>query len=165
MSVLTKEVQDREGFVFARHSLPLLQRMAAELPQVVAVADDRVVGYCLCMPLRFRDVIPSLVPMFEQFARCTYHGRRLDAFRFFVGGQVCVDRAYRGRRLLARLYRHARASLPAPYYLCVTEIASRNRVSLHAHAAMGFETMATYSGAKETWTIVAWNLAQPTVRG
>lgn len=161
-SALPPDAQDREGFVFAEHSVPLLQRMSAELPQAIAIADDVVVGYCLAMSLSLRDEIPSLVPMFDHFGRCEYQGRPLSALRFFVGGQVCVDRAYRGRGLLARLYEHVRVSAPATYDLCVTEIAARNQVSVRAHERMGFETISTYSDTSEAWVIVAWNLGRPT---
>ena len=162
-SALPPDAQVREGFVFAQHSLPLLQSMAAELPQAIAVADGVVVGYCLSMSLSLRDEIPSLVPMFDQFGRCAYRGRPLSGFRFFVGGQVCVDRAFRGRGLLARLYEQARVSAPRTYDLCVTEIATRNQVSIRAHQRMGFETISTYSDGSEDWEIVAWNLSRPDV--
>jgi GNAT superfamily N-acetyltransferase len=163
-SALSPDAQEREGFVFAEHSLPLLRRMSAELPQAIAVAgDDVVVGYCLALPLSLRNELPSLAPMFDQFGRCAYRGRPLSDFRFFVGGQVCVDRAYRGRGLLARLYEQARLSAPRIYDLCVTEIVVRNQVSLRAHERMGFETMSTYSDRSEAWVIVAWDLNHPAV--
>jgi hypothetical protein len=161
---LSPDAQEREGFVFAEHSLPLLRRLSAELPQAIAVANEGVVvGYCLSMSLSLRDEIPSLVPMFDQFGRCAYRGRPLSSFRFFVGGQVCVDRAYRGRGLLARLYEQVRLSAPNTYDLCVTEIAVRNQVSIRAHQRMGFETISTYSDGSEDWVIVAWDLTHPAV--
>lgn len=161
-SALSPDAQDREGFVFAEHSVPLLRRMSAELPQAIAVGDDDVVvGYCLALSLSLRNELPSLAPMFDQFRRCAYHGRPLDSCRFFVGGQVCVDRAYRGRGLLARLYEQVRLSAPRTYELCVTEIAVRNQVSIRAHERMGFETIATYSDGREAWVIVAWDLTRP----
>jgi GNAT superfamily N-acetyltransferase len=163
-SALSRDAQEREGFVFAEHSVPLLRRMSAELPQAIAVAnDDVVVGYCLSLCLSLRHELPTLAPMFEQFSRCAYHGRPLTSFRFFVGGQVCVDRAYRGRGLLARLYEQVRQSAPSSYELCVTEIAVRNQVSLRSHERMGFEAIATYSDGSEAWVIVAWDLARPAV--
>lgn len=164
-SALPPDAQEREGFVFAQHSLPLLRRMAAELPQAIAVANGTVVGYCLSMSLSLRDEIPNLVPMFEQFGRCAWHGRPLSAIRFFVGGQVCVDRAFRGRGLLSRLYEQVRVSAPERYELCVTEIAARNPVSIRAHQRMGFETISTYSDGSEDWEIVAWDLSRPAVSG
>ena len=96
--------------------------------------------------------------MFDQFGRCQYRGRPLSEVRFFVGGQVCVDRQYRGRGLLARLYEHIALTAPATYELCVTEIAVRNQVSIRAHERMGFETISRYSDAREEWVIVAWPL-------
>lgn len=164
VSALPSDAQAREGFVFVRHSLPLLRRMSAELPQAIAVAGDRgVVGYCLALSLALRSEVPSLAPMFDQFGRCAYRGTPLAGLRFFVGGQVCVDREYRGRGLLARLYERIRLSAPRAYDLCVTEIAVRNQVSVRAHERMGFETISTYSDGSEEWVIVAWDLARPAV--
>jgi hypothetical protein len=156
---LSAEEQDREGFVFAEHSLATLRRMAAELPQAIALHEERVVGYCLAMSLALRTEVPQLAPMFEQFARCRFRGRPLAELRFVVGGQVCVDRAYRGQALLARLYRQVRDALPAGYALCVTEIAARNRVSLRAHEKLGFEVIARYAADGEEWCIAGWDLA------
>jgi GNAT superfamily N-acetyltransferase len=163
-SALSSDAQEREGFVFAEHSVPLLRRMADLLPQAIAVAEGNVVaGYCLALSLSLRDELPSLAPMFHQFSRCTYRGRPLPDYRFFVGGQVCVDRAYRGLGLLARLYEEVRRSTPGTFDLCVTEIAARNRVSIRAHERMGFEQISTYSDGNETWMIVAWDLTRPAV--
>jgi hypothetical protein len=158
---MTPEQQAVEGFVFAEHTLPTLQRMAAQSPQAIAVSEDRVVGYCLSMTLALQDELPSLRPMFEQFARCRYRERPLGDYRFIVGGQVCVDRAFRGQGLLARLYEQLRTALPVPCDLCVTEVATRNVVSLRAHEKMGFETISTYSDGHEEWAIAAWDLSRP----
>jgi hypothetical protein len=158
---LAPEQQAVEGFVFAEHTLPILRRMAAQSPQAIAVADGRVVGYCLSMTLSMQDALPSLRPMFEQFGRCRWRDRPLGDHRFIVGGQVCVDRDFRGQGLLARLYDQVRISLPDPCDLCVTEVATRNVVSLRAHLKMGFETISTYSDGREEWAIAAWDLARP----
>src|SRR5262249_62295092 len=90
---VSEEVQSREGFVFAEHTLPLLRRMAAQSPQAIALFEGHVVGYCLTLPLTLRRELPALGPMFEEFGRCMYRGRPLSEHRFVVGGQVCVDRA------------------------------------------------------------------------
>jgi GNAT superfamily N-acetyltransferase len=155
---LSREAQDLEGFVYVQHTVPLLERMAAKLPQAIALADDRVVGYCLALSPSLQSDIPSLAPMFEHFARCAYRGRPLASHRLFVGGQVCVDRAYRGRGLLARLYRQIRDSLSAAQDLCVTEIAVRNGVSIRSHERMGFEIISRYADPAEEWVIAAWDL-------
>jgi GNAT superfamily N-acetyltransferase len=158
---LSPDVQAHEGFVYAQHTASLLRRMSAELPQAVALADNMVVGYCLSLPLSLRSELPTIAPMFDQFARCAYRGRSVSELSFFVGGQVCVDRAYRGRGLIGRLYEHVRRSAPAKYELCVTEIAIRNQVSVRAHKRIGFEEVSKYSDGREEWVIVAWPLRRP----
>lgn len=160
---VSAEVQSIEGFVFVEHTLPLLRRMAAQSPQAIALSEGHVVGYCLSLPISLQGDVPSLAPMFEQFRQCVYRGKPLSAYRFVVGGQVCVDREHRGKGLLARLYEQLRVSLGQVCDLCVTEIATRNRVSVRAHERMGFEIISTYSDPPEEWVIVAWDLSRPAV--
>jgi GNAT superfamily N-acetyltransferase len=160
LRTVPEDVQSREGFVFVEHTLPLLRRMAEASPQAIALSDGHVVGYCLSLPLSLQAEVPSLAPLFEQFGRCAFRGRPLSAHRFVVGGQVCVDRAFRGQGLLARLYDQLRVSLAHACDLCVTEIATRNRVSVRAHEKMGFEAIATYDDGRESWVIVAWEFAR-----
>ncbi|MGH9443617.1 MAG: GNAT family N-acetyltransferase [Thermoanaerobaculia bacterium] len=158
LSAVSTEVQNREGFVFAEHTVPLLRSMAALSPQAIALSGGSVVGYCLTLPRALKEELPSLLPMFRQFGRCDYRGRRLSSYRYFVGGQVCVDRKQRGQGLLARLYERLRESLAASCDLCVTEISVRNQVSIRAHEKVGFEIISRYSGQGEDWVIVAWDL-------
>ena len=155
------EMQSVEGFVFAEHTLPLLRRMAALSPQAIALSDGHVVGYCLSLPMSLQTELPSLASMFEQFGQCVYRGKPLLTYRFIVGGQVCVDRANRGQGLLARLYEQLRLSLSQAHDLCVTEVATRNGISIRAHERMGFEIISTYTDACEEWAIAAWDLLSP----
>ncbi len=157
-SVISEEQQAQQGFVFAEHTVALLQMMAAHLPQVIAISDGRVIGYNLAMPVAMKNAMPRLAPMFAEFERSQYRGKPLSAYRFMVGGQVCVDKDFRGQGLLRRLYHETRDRLPAGYQLCVTEIAVRNRVSLEAHLKMGFEGVSTYHDGKELWQVVVWDL-------
>lgn len=160
---LSAEVQSIEGFVYAEHTLPLLRRMAAQSPQAIALSEGHVVGYCLSLPFSLQAEVPALVPMFEQFRRCVYRGQPLLDYRLVVGGQVCVDREHRGQGLLARLYEQIRVSVGRGCDLCVTEIATRNQVSVRAHERMGFEIINTYNDAGEKWVIVAWDLSRPAI--
>ena len=162
-TAISEEQQAQQGFVFAEHTVPLLKRMAAELPQVIAVCDDRVVGYNLAMPVSMKNDMPSLVGMFAEFERSEYRGKPLSAYKFVVGGQVCVDRDFRGQGLLSRLYRETMNRVPSDYRLCVTEVSERNGVSLRAHLKMGFEVVSTYHDGKELWNVVVWDLKNAAV--
>lgn len=157
-SEISEDEQARQGFVFAEHTVPLLKLMAAHLPQVIALGDGRVVGYNLAMTASMKNEMPRLVPMFEQFERTEYKGRPLSTYRYMVGGQVCVDKDFRGQGLLRRLYHETRNRVRSGYELCVTEIAARNVVSLDAHKKMGFEVASSYHDGKELWFVVVWDL-------
>ncbi|HEV8580514.1 MAG TPA: GNAT family N-acetyltransferase [Thermoanaerobaculia bacterium] len=156
-SSISEDEQARQGFVFAEHTIPLLKMMAAHLPQVTAASNGRVIGYNLAMPVSMKNEMPRLMPMFAAFERSQYKGRPLTAYNFMVGGQICVDKDFRGQGLLRRLYHETRNRLPPAYQLCVTEVSARNNVSLRAHQKMGFEVVSTYQDGKELWYVVAWN--------
>jgi GNAT superfamily N-acetyltransferase len=158
-SEVPADAQASDGFVFVRHTLDTLRRLAAASPQAIALHDGRVVGYCLSLVPALQAEVPVLAPMFAQFERSAFRGRPLREFRYVVGGQVCVDRDFRGQGLLAKLYRHVGEAMAGQCDLCVTEIATRNVVSVRAHEKMGFEAIGTYSDGSEDWVIVAWPLA------
>jgi GNAT superfamily N-acetyltransferase len=160
MATLSEEQQAKEGFVYARHTIDLLKTMAARLPQIIALHEDRLVGYNLSMHSSMAHALPELTPMFEAFDSCHYKGNRLTDYAFIVGGQVCVAKAYRGQGLLKKLYHATRESISPDYQLCVTEIADNNLPSLKAHRGMGFETLHTYHDGRTLWHIVAWAFPQ-----
>lgn len=157
-SAISAERQAQQGFVFAEHNITLLKRFAVELPQVIALSNDKVVGYNLGMPVSMRNEIASLVPMFEEFDRCEYKGKPLASYKYMVGGQVCVHKDFRGRGLLNKLYHETKNKLPSGYELCVTEVAARNPAGMKAHQKMGFEVVSSYDDGKELWNIVIWDL-------
>jgi ribosomal protein S18 acetylase RimI-like enzyme len=156
---LTEREQNDFGFVYLEHDVPLLRKMASALPQAIAVSDKRVVGYCLALSPAFRASMPWLEPMFLQCEQSSFDGSLLASYRYFVGGQVCVDREFRGQGLAGRLYRQVRDSLTDDYQLCVTEIASRNQTSIRSHEKIGFVQVAEHSDGVEDWVLVVWKLA------
>jgi len=154
---LSAEKQAEQGFVFAEHTMELLKLMASHLPQIVALVDGKVVGYTLAMASTMKNDLPSLAPMFDEFEKCFYKGRKLTDYKFAVGGQVCVDANFRGLGLLSKLYHAAKEYLPDGYQLIVTEVSRRNTVSLKTHQKMGFEVIHSYNG-EELWDVIAWDI-------
>jgi GNAT superfamily N-acetyltransferase len=155
---LSSDEQEQQGFVFAEHTVDLLRAMAAQIPQVIALYKGKVVGYNLAMTAAMETELPSLEPMFREFHKAEYKDKALTQYKFFVGGQVCVDKDFRGLGLLSKLY-NATASLVDPTYeLCVTEIAVRNTKSLSIHQKMGFGIVSTHNDGLENWNVVAWDI-------
>lgn len=156
--LLSAERQAEQGFVFAEHTIALLKSMASHLPQIIALADGKVVGYNLAMSAFMKNELPSLAPMFNEFEKCVYKGGKLTDHRFVVGGQVCVDNDFRGMGLLSKLYNATKNHLPNDYQLLVTEVSNRNKISLKAHQKMGFEIIHSYDDGVEVWDVIAWDM-------
>ena len=153
---VSAEQQENEGFVFAEHTLPLLKQMAANAPQIIALSGGRLAGYNLAMTSSMGSVLPSLVPMFREFEKWNYRGKPLMDYQFIVGGQVCVHKDFRGRGMIRSLYEQMRDKVGDGYQLCVTEISTRNVMSLKAHQRFGFEVLGVYNDGLEDWNLVVW---------
>ncbi|MCU0447699.1 MAG: GNAT family N-acetyltransferase [Microscillaceae bacterium] len=153
---LTTEQLISQGFVTVRHHFDLLKRMNKAEPQVVALADEVVVGYALVMPESFRSEIPVLEPMFQMFTKISYKGRQLSDYQSIVMGQICIAEGYRGLGLFDQLYAQMQQQLSSRYEICITEVATRNQRSMRAHARVGFEIALEYTDATDTWALVVW---------
>lgn len=153
---ISETQQNQNGFVFASHTLPVLKKMAAQMPQVIALCGGEVIGYNLAMSSTMADILPSLLPMFEEFNKWDYEGKALSAYRFVVGGQVCVDENFRGMGLIRSLYQKTKEVIAEDFQLCITEISVRNINSLKAHQRIGFEVVGNYDDGAENWNLMVW---------
>jgi len=144
-----------QGFVTVQHDLDLLRDMQASAPQVIAKAGSDLAGYALVMLPEFAVRIPILKPMFDIMAECSWQGRPLSQYRYFVMGQVCVAKNYRGMGVFDGLYRHMAAQYRHDYDLIITEVSHRNARSLAAHRRAGFLTMLSYTDPSgENWELI-----------
>ena len=161
---LSPEEQHAQGFVTVQHDLATLERMHALAPSIIAVQGSDVVAYALVMPRECRALVPVLDPMFALLEGLEHRGRPLKDQRFYVMGQVCVDKAHRGTGLFDALYHQHREQLRSRFDCVVTEVSVRNTRSLRAHARVGFETVHTYRDAIDTWAVVLWDWGADTSR-
>jgi ribosomal protein S18 acetylase RimI-like enzyme len=141
-----------EGFVTIEHTLDLLKRMHAVAPSIVARDGPSLAGYALVMPVQCRFSIPILEPMFQ----------RLDSLgmleqRFYVMGQICVGKRWRGQGVFDLLYQAHRRHLRAIYDYSVTEVATRNTRSMRAHERVGFTVIDRYRDATDEWALLRWD--------
>lgn len=150
----------REGFTSVRHDPAVLHAMNRVYPSAIAKAGEELAGYCLMMPQAFRDQVPILQPMFALLERLAWRGEALAGNpRWFVMGQVCVARAFRGQGVFDGLYHALRHAYADRYDFTVTEISQRNPRSLRAHRRVGFETLHVYPdpAGDEQWEVVVWD--------
>ena len=154
---LSKNAQQQEGFVTVEHSIEQLQRMQAASEQIIALDDNKVVGYALVMPLELRQTIPVLIPLFDLLDTLRYKGEALKSQAYYVMGQVCVEKNHRGQGVFRQLYAAHKKWLSSRYDFCITEISSDNLRSLNAHQKIGFEILHTFSDATDDWVVVLWD--------
>ena len=152
----------REGYVTVKHDLNLLRTMNQPYPHIIAKNEaDEVIAYALVMLRSMKDSIEVLVPMFAQINTISYHGRLLQEQEYFIMGQVCIDKAYRGKGVFAGLYQNMQAQMRGKFDYIITEVMADNPRSLRAHHKVGFENIKAYQGPKgEDWIIVLLNIGQ-----
>ena len=154
---VSPEEAQAQGFVTVAHTLEALERMHALAPSVLAREGDALAGYALVMPLAAKEAAPELAPMFAQFDALSWQGRPLSAYRYYVMGQVCVARPFRGRGVFDALYRGHRDAYAGRFDFTVTEIATRNTRSMRAHERVGFQVLSTYRDELDEWAVVLWD--------
>ncbi|MCP3161496.1 GNAT family N-acetyltransferase [Myxococcus qinghaiensis] len=150
-----------QGFVTVEHDVSALERMHALAPSIIASHEGELVGYALTMPRECRALMPLLVPMFDLLDTLEYQGRPLTEQRFYVMGQVCIDKAHRGKGLFEQLYDKHRELYRERFDLLVTEVSTRNTRSMRAHERVGFKPLHTYRDATDEWAVVAWDWSEP----
>ncbi|HKO81297.1 MAG TPA: GNAT family N-acetyltransferase [Chitinophagaceae bacterium] len=158
---LAKNIDETEiqsqGFVTLRHDLNILEQMHGLAPSIIIKDDDKVVAYALTMLRECRQLIPDLEPMFALIDKLSWCGKPLNDHSFYVMGQVCVAKPYRGQGLFDELYKHHKKIYQSEFDLIITEIATRNQRSIRAHERVGFKTIHTHQDELDEWSVVGWD--------
>jgi ribosomal protein S18 acetylase RimI-like enzyme len=157
LSEISEVEKSEQGFVTVKHSLEQLKWMHTLESHVIAKDGQKVIGYILAMTKESRDLVPVLVPMFEQFDCLIFREKLLSVYDYMVIGQICVDKGYRGQGIFDNMYDLYRNSFSSRYDLAITEIAVSNRRSLKAHQRVGFQVIHEFSDSTQDWAIVVWD--------
>ena len=151
---LSAEEIASEGFVTVRHDLITLQEMNHHQKQIIAVNSGSVVGYALVMDRALRASIPVLMPLFDLFEKIQYRKKLLAESNYYVMGQICISKAYRGQGLFSQLYDGHRTRLQDRFDLCVTSVSKRNVRSLKAHKNYGFKEIHAFRDQSDDWEVL-----------
>ena len=157
---ISKTAAIEQGFVTVEHHFDLLKAMNEVYPHIIAKSANEVVGYALVMVHEFKDQIPVLIPMFEMFDQLEYKGKSMDAYRYFVMGQICIAKAFRGQGIFQGMYQKMKEQLSPYFDFVLTEVATRNVRSMRAHEKVGFKTIKLYKSGGEEWAIVLWGFGE-----
>jgi len=150
-----------QGFVTVVHTPEQLQQLHNIHPSVIVKDGDKLAGYALVMPRECAAVVPVLVPAFKALDELEYLGQSLQQMSWYLMGQVCVAKEYRGQDIFTMLYQGHRQFLQSQYQYCITEISTTNKRSLRAHEKVGFTTLHIFKDATDEWAIVVWDWSMP----
>jgi L-amino acid N-acyltransferase YncA len=153
---LSAEEMEKEGFVSWAYSLELLQNMHKLAPSIIVKDDEKVVGYALVMPKEASVFHKDLDTMIKNLRPVMYQNRPLLSYNFYLMGQICIQKAYRGRGLFSLMYEEHKKRYSHQYEFLLTEIISSNKRSIKAHEKIGFKQIHTYQDKMGEWSLVIW---------
>ena len=148
-TVVSEEIKKTEGFVTVHHDFDILNRMNEACPHIIAVINEKVVGYALCMHPDFGDEIEVLKPMFAQLKQILGPEET-----YITMGQICIDKAYRRQGIFRKLYNYMIQELKPEFGCIITEVDAKNMRSLEAHYAVGFELLSRYASGGQDWELI-----------
>ena len=154
---ISKEEAVSQGFVTVNHSLEMLELMHKLAPSIIIKDDNNVVAYALTMLCECKNLVPELESMFAGFDSLQWKGKPLNEYDYYVMGQICIDKAYRGQGLFELLYNKHKDVYQSEFDFIITEVATRNTRSMKAHKRIGFETIDTYKDHIDEWEVVVWD--------
>lgn len=151
----------QEGFVTVDHDFDTLKKMNTPYPHTIALDGKDVIGYALVMMPLVRNDIDILKPLFEKIDAITYQSKLLSQCKYFVMGQVCVAKEYRGQGVFYKMYDHLKFTTQDDFDLILTEVSELNTRSLKAHKNHGFQNILSYVAPDgHPWEILLWDFSQ-----
>jgi GNAT superfamily N-acetyltransferase len=154
----TSPAEEKEqGFLTVIHDFDTLLQMHHLEPSVIVQDDESLAGYALVMTRACGDLIPVLMPMFEHFDHISYRNKPVNDYTFYVMGQICVAKEYRGQGVFDLLYHEHRNLYRDKYDFIVTEISTSNSRSLSAHERVGFKPIYQFCDDLDEWSVVLWD--------
>ena len=162
---LTQNISSKEkseqGFVTMIYTLETLQSLHQLAPSVIIKDDDKVIAYALVFLKEGRQIYPGFEPMFTNFEKLSWKGSPLNNYKFYVMGQICVAKEYRGKGMVELLYQKHKELFQDKFDFIVTEISTNNLRSIKAHHAVGFKTINIHTDHKGEWEVVLWDWNSP----
>ena len=156
-SNVSQQVQEEEGFVSWLYPVSLLQQMHSLAPSILVKDDDKVIGYALVTPIEARSFHYDVQILIDNLETIDYKDKPLSSYSYYLMGQVCIDKEYRGKGIFSMLFQKHKEIYKDRYELLVTDISTKNLRSQKAHEKVGFKTIYTYSDTVDEWNVVVWD--------
>ena len=74
---------------------------------------------------------------------------------YMAMGQICIAKTHRGQGIFRKLYQTMKEKLPKGFDTIITEVDGKNKRSLVAHTAIGFNTLTIYNSNGKEWHVLS----------
>jgi hypothetical protein len=155
------QTDQANGYLSVDFSAQQFQEMHNEIPIIVADLGAGLGGYLCSSSLQYSSQVPLLAHMIGLFNETTYRNRPLGAFRCFVYGPVCIDRALRGSGLLNGMFEGLMGRVAGRFDVGTLFISSDNPRSLYAHVHhLGMQELRSFTFDENDFFLLAFDVPE-----
>ena len=155
---LTEE-ERKSGFLSAQFSLEQTAKIAQDLGTMVAILDQRVVGFLCAFRNEFPSGSPVIAEMLLNYPLFRFEDRPLSGFTSYIYGPVCIARECRGRGVLRGLYEAQRKELAGRFEIGVAFVSHSNAHSLYAHVnGLGMSAVGDFQVGENRYIALAFRV-------
>ncbi len=145
-----------QGFLIIEFKREQLHKINSDLGIFVAVQHEAVIGYLMAESVDFAVGSPLIAHMFYRLKEFTFDRVPLASCKLFVYGPVCIDKRYRGQKVLDGLFKFMLKTLQGHYDAGVAFVSVQNLRSFNAHKiklGMRIADEFEFNGQKY-WTLI-----------
>jgi GNAT superfamily N-acetyltransferase len=142
-----KEEDKKDGFITTAFTKEqMVDLITLEQGLFIAVENEKIVAYVMSASWDFWSRWPMFVYMIEDLPNLEYLGQKLSTKNSYQYGPVCVDKEYRGKGVLEKLFDFARENMSKRFPILVTFINKINPRSFEMHKRkIGLEVIKEFS--------------------
>ncbi len=129
-----KEEDKKDGFVttaFTKEELTEL--IEKEQGLFIAKDEEQVIAYVMAASWEFWSQWPMFAHMIKDLPNLEYMGKRLSVENSYQYGPICIDKRYRGEKLLKEIFDFSREHMHKRFPILVTFVNKINPRSFEAH--------------------------------
>ena len=145
-----------QGFLMIEFTREQLYKINGELGIYAAIKGNEVIGYLMALSVGFAIGSPLIAHMFTRLKEFTFDKVPLSFCKLFVYGPVCIDRQYRGQKILDELFKVMLKTLQGLYDAGVAFVSKSNPRSFNAHTIkLGMQISDEFEfNGQNYWTLI-----------
>ena len=129
-----KQEDKKDGFITTAFTKEqMVDLITLEQGLFIAIENEKIVAYVMSASWKFWSRWPMFAFMMEDLPNLEYLDQKLTVQNSYQYGPVCVDKEYRGKGVLEKLFDFARQNMSKRFPILVTFINKINPRSYEAH--------------------------------